>query len=195
MLPFWMLTKLRRVSHMIYGTLQRQQSTLDSMQRKEISMDNIPRLPFVDQGNPQSARSLVQVHLSEIAPSPKQSTPIISKPTKLVPWTVRYDRWGFSVQIVALPKDKSTKYQAVVQISLLGKVYTVQLQMSCPDFSFDRMLHVCNIVPIDSALAVACKTGDFDSAYGILTGGVAHGYDITGEGLPMIDVRTLYLMV
>ena len=118
----------------------------------------------------------------------RQSTHVISKPTKQLPWMIRLDLWGFSAQLVALPKDKGKNYQAAVRASFLGKMYTIQIQLSCPDFSFDRMLHVRNVVPNDSAMSVACRTGDFDSARKLLTSGAAHGSDITVGGWPVLDV-------
>ena len=183
-----MLTDPRRVSHAIHEILRQQQSTFDRIQSGEIATNNILNMAFINQSSPHSLPSVVQAQPSQIKPMPKQSTQVISKPTKLLPWTVRFDRWGFSAQVVVLPKDKGKSYQAAVHISLLGKMYMVQLQMSCPDFSFDRMLHVRNIVPTDSAMTVACRTGDFDSARRLLASGAAHGSDITLAGWPMLDV-------
>jgi len=170
---------------MIYMILLQQQFTLDRIERGKISTVN---MAVINQSSPQSMPSVVQAQLSEIKPMTKQSTQVITKPTKLLPWTVRFDLWGFSAQVVVLPKDKGARYRAVVHISLLGKMYSVQLQMSCPGFSFDRMLHAPNIVPTDSAMTVACRTGDFDSARELLESGLAHGSDITPGGWPMLDV-------
>lgn len=180
---------------MIYGILRQQQSTLDRIQNSEISTDNILNMAVINQSSPQSLPSVVQAQLSKIKPMSKQSTQVISKPTKLLPWTVRFDRWGFSAHVLALPKDKGKSYQAALHISLLGKMYTVQLQIFCPDFSFDPMLHVRNIVPTDSAMTVACRTGDFDSARKLLSSGAAHGSDITLAGWPMLDVSVNSLRI
>ena len=190
-----MLTDPRRVSHVIYGILRQQQCTFDRIQSGEISMKNILNMAAINQSSPQSLSSVDQAQLSGIKPMSKQSTQVITKPTKLLPRTVRFDGWGFSAQVVALPKDKGKSYQAAVHLSLLGKMYTVQLQMSCPDLSFDRMLHVRNIVPTDSAMTVACRTGDFDSARKLLASGAAHGSDITLAGWPMLDVGVKSLCI
>ena len=165
------------------------QSTLDRIERSEIlTKNNVINMAVINQSSPLSIRSVVQAQPSEINPMTKQSTRVITKPTKLLPWTVRFDRWGFSAELVLLPKDKGTSYRAAAHISLLGRMYSAQLQMSCPGFSFDRMLHIRNIVPTDSAMAVACRTGDFDSARELLASGSAHGSDITSGGWPMLDV-------
>ncbi len=190
-----LLTDPRRVSHAIYGILRQQQSTFDRIQSVEISTNNILNMAVINQSSSELLPSVVQAQLSEIKPMSKQSTQVISKPTKLLPWTVRFDRWGILAQVVVLPKDKGKSYQAAVHISLLGKMYTVQLQMSCPDFSFDRMLHVRNIVPTDSAMSVACRTGDFDSARRLLASGAAHGSDITLAGWPMLYVSVEFLCI
>jgi hypothetical protein len=173
---------------MIYGILLQQQSTMDKIERGEILGKNVINMAVISQPSPQSTPAVIQAQLSEIKPMAKQSTHVITKPTKLLPRTARFDRWGFSAQLVTLPKDGGTSYRAAVHISLLGKMYSVQLQMSYPGFSFDRMLHVRNIVPTDSEMAVACRTGDFDRARKLLASGSAHGSDITASGWPMLDV-------
>lgn len=183
-----MLIDPRRVSHAIYKIIRQQQSSLDRIQSGEIATGKVLNMAVINQSHQHSSPSVVQAQLSGIKLMSKQSSQIISKPTKLLPWTVQFNRWGLSTQLVVLPKDKSKSYQAAVHISLLGKMYTVQLQISCPDFSFDRILHVRNIVPDDSAMTVACRTGDFDSARRLLACGAAHGSDITPAGWPMLDV-------
>ena len=190
-----MLTDPRRVSHVIYGMLRQQQSTLDRIQSGEVSTNNVLNMAVINQSSPQLLPSFVQAQLPGIKPMPKQLTQVISKPNKLLPWTVRFDRWGFSTQVVVLPKDKGKSYQAAVHISLLGKMYTIQVQMSCPGFSFHRMIHVRNIVPNDSAMTFACRTGDFDSARRLLENGAAHGSDITLAGWPMLDVSVDFLSI
>ena len=182
------LTEPRRVSHTIYELLREQQCTLNSIQSRGISTNNMLVMAAMNQSRAQLLPSLVHTQLSDITPLSKQSPLVIAKPTKLLPWTAKYDRWGFSAHMVALPKDKGNIYQAALHITILGKMYTIQLQMTCPDFSFDRMLHVCNIVPADSAMTAACKTGDFDSARTLLANGAAHGSDVTLGGWPMLDV-------
>lgn len=177
----------RRVGRLVYEILLHQQSTLDRIQSSQISTNNILKMTVINQSSPQPS----PVHLSETRPMSKQSTQVISNPTKLLPRTVRFDRGGISAQIVVLPRGKGKSYQAAVQISLFGKMYTIQLQISFPDFSFDRMFHVRNIVPTDSAMTVACRTGDFNSARTLLSSGAAHGSDITLAGRPMLDVSVI----
>lgn len=117
------------------------------------------------------------------------------KPTKLLPCILRFDRQGFSAQVAAIPKDRGQSYQVALHIPLCGKMYSVQLQMSCPGFSFDRILHVCNIVQNDSAMTVACSTGDFDSTRKLLASSAAHGNDITVAGWPMLDVSEIEIVI
>lgn len=155
---------------MIYGILIQQQTTMDKIERGEI-LGNVINMAVVNQASPHSTPAVVQKPMA-----------------KLLPRTARLDRQGFSAQLVALPKDEGTTYGAAVHISLFGRMYSVQLQMTCPGFSFDRMLHVRNIVPNDSDMAVACRTGDFDRAYKLLASGLAHGSDITASRWPMLDV-------
>ncbi|KAK3935549.1 hypothetical protein QBC46DRAFT_422103 [Diplogelasinospora grovesii] len=178
-----------RVSRMVYGILLQQQSTMDKIERGEILCKDVINMAVINQPSPQSTPTVVQAQLSEIKPTTNQSSRVLTKPTQLLPRTARFDRWGFSAQLVTLPKDKDkgTSYRAAVHISLLGKMYSVQLQMSSRGFSFDRMLHVRNIVPTDSEMVVACRTGDFDRARGLLARGLAHGSDITASGWPMLD--------
>lgn len=183
-----MLSISRRVSRMIYGILLRQQLTMEKIERGEILSQNTINMAVLSQPSSHSAPAVVNAQLTEIQSLAKPMTQVITKPTKLVPRTARFDRWGFSAQLVRLPKDTGTSYRAAIHISLLGKMYSVQLQMSFPGFSFDRMLHVRNIVPNDSDMVVACKEGDFDSARKLLTSGLAHGSDITVLGWPLLDV-------
>lgn len=178
---------------MIHGMLLQQQCTLDRMGKEEISTKNIINMAMINQCLPQSLPSVLHAQLPNTKPITKLSTQLITKPTKSLPWIVRFNRQGFSAQVVAVPKDKGNRYQAALHMSLLGKIYSVQLQMSCPDFSFDRMLHVRNIVPNNSAMTVACRTGDFDSARKLLSSGAAHGNDTTIAGWPMLDVSVNFL--
>lgn len=181
------LIEPRRVSRLVYEILLRQQSALDRIQSSQISTNNILKMAVINQSSPQPSSA----QLSETKPMSKQSTQVLSEPTKLLPWTVRFDRGSISAQIVVSPRDRGKSYQAAVQISLFGKMYTIQLQISFPDFSFDRMLHVRNIVPTDSAMTIACRTGDFNSALKLLSSGAAHGSDITLAGRPMLDVSVI----
>jgi hypothetical protein len=171
---------------MIYGILILQQTTMDKIERGEI-LDNVINMAGVSQASPHSTPAVIQAQISEIKQMAKQLTQIITKSTKLLPQTVRLDRQGFSAQLVALPKDKRTTYRSVVHISLFGRMYSVQPQMVCPGFSFDRMLHVRNIVPNDSDMAT-CRTGDFNRARRLLASGLAHGSSITASRWPMLDV-------
>ena len=172
---------------MIYRILIQQQTTMDKIERGEI-LSHVINMAVASQASPHSTPAVVHTHISEIKPMAKQLTQIITKQTKLLPRTARLGRQGFSAELVALPKDEGTTYRAAVHISLFGRMYSVQLQITCPGFSFDRMLHVRNIVPNDSDMAVACRTGDFDRACKLLASGLAYGSDITASGWPMLDV-------
>lgn len=173
---------------MIYGMLLQQQCILHDTGGSVISTTNLVNMAVISQPSPESLPPVSQPRLFARKARTKRSTQIISKPTKLLPWIVRFDQQGFSAQVFAFPKGKGMSYQAAVRISLLGKLYSFKLQISCPSFSFDRMFHVRNIVPTDSAMTVACRAGDFNSAHKLLASGAAHGSDITSAGWPMLDV-------
>ena len=143
---------------------------------------------IVNQSSPEPLPSVARSQLSEGRPMMKKTAQAANKPTNVLPWTVQFGRQGFSAEIAALPQDGGSSYRAVVNIALLGKMYSIHLQMAYPSFSFNRMLHVRNIVPADSAMTVACRTGDFNTARKLLTSGAAHGSDVTLAGWPMLDV-------
>ena len=168
---------------MIYGALLQQQSTLH-----EISTNNIINMTVVNQGSPESLPPVIQDQLYKGRLTTKQSAQLTNKPANLLPWAIRFDRQGFSAQIAALPKDDGNSYQADLHITLFGKMYSINLQMACPSFSFNRKLHVRNVVPTDSAMIIACRTGDFNTARKLLASGAAHGSDVTLAGWPMLDV-------
>ncbi|KAL8880307.1 MAG: hypothetical protein Q9198_002257 [Flavoplaca austrocitrina] len=176
-----------RVSNVIYKILLQQQATLDRIGKEGLSKDNIFNMAMIHQNMPQLLPSNPQTEVHRDKTKMKQSTQLITKPTKSLPWILRLDRQGFSAQVVALPREKGSRFQAAVHLSLFGKIYSIQLHFSYPDFSSDTMLHVRNIVPNDSAMIVACRTGDFDTARQLLTSGSAHGNDTTVAGWPMLD--------
>ncbi len=149
---------------MIYGTLLQQQSIIEKIERGEILGKNIINMAVANQASPQSTPPAVQAEFSELKSTAKLSTQVITNPTKLLPRAARFDRWGFSAQLVRLPKETGSSYRAAVHISLFGRRYGVRMQMSNTGFSLDRMLHVHNIIPTDSAMTIACKTGAFDGA-------------------------------
>ncbi|KFA70720.1 hypothetical protein S40288_07606 [Stachybotrys chartarum IBT 40288] len=176
-----------RVSRMMYDLILKQSSTMEKIERGELLGQNVINMAVVSHSNTQSAEPMVEAKLSELHPIVKQSTQVLSRPTKLLPRGAKFSQLGFSAQIVSLPKGKHTRYRAAVQISLLGKMYFVQLQTSWPTFSFDQMIKVRNIVPNDSAMAVACRMGDFEGARRLLESGLAHGSDVAASGWPMLD--------
>jgi hypothetical protein len=178
----------RRVSHLIYGMLLQQQSTLARMERSGTMISNVIDMTVINQNGAQLISPLAQTQVLELKPSGKQPAHLVSKRTKLVPWTTRFDRWGVSGQLIVLPKENATSYRATVHASLLGKTYSIQVRVAFPDLSFDRMLHVRNIVPNDCAMTLACKAGDFNHARKLLENGLARGSDVTPGGWPMLDV-------
>ena len=182
------LTRLSRLGHTIYGMLQQQQNLLNKIERDGSTTSNMPSISIVNQSNPQPWPLLVEARSSEVRPPPKQSSQMISKPTKSLPWTVQFEGLGVSGQVVALPNDKGKRYQAAVHVSFFGKMYTIQIRLPWTDFTFDRILHVRNIVPIDCEMTNACRRGDFDTARKLLSGGAAHGSDVSVGGWPMLDV-------
>lgn len=173
---------------MIYGMLLQQQRISHDVGGGGISTQNFVNMAVISQHSSEPSPPVTRPQLLGSKRGTNQSSQIISKPTKLLPWIVRLDQQGFSAQIFALPKDKGMSYQAAVRISLFGKLYSIILQMSCPSFSFSRMFQVRNMVPVDSAMTVACRAGDFDGAHKLLVSGAAHGSDITPAGWPMLDV-------
>lgn len=160
---------------------------MDMIERGDLPGQKIS-MAVVSQTSPHSTPSVIEAQLSKINPTAEQPRRAITKPAELLPWTFRFDRWGFSTQLVSLPRGKGTSYRAAVHISLFGKIYSVRLFKRGPGFSFDRAWRVCNIVPADSDMAVACSMGDFDRARILLTGGLAHGSDMNAPGWPMLDV-------
>ena len=173
---------------MIYGMLLQQQQTSHDIGCGGISTQNFFNMAVFSQHSSEPSPPVAQPQSLESKIGANQSSQIISKPTKSLPWIARFDQQGFSAQIFALPKDKGMSYEAAVRIALFGKLYSIKLQMSCPSFSFSPMFQVRNMVPIDSAMTVACRAGDFDGAHKLLTSGAAHGSDITPAGWPMLDV-------
>ena len=161
---------------------------MEKIERGEILNNNVIDMTVFSQSNPQSTPAVVQAQFSEIKSGANQSTHVITKPTKLKPRTARFDRWGFSAQLVTLSGDQGTRYQAAIHISFFGRMYSVQLQTSCLGSTFYPILRVRNIVPTDSEMTIACKMGDFDCARKLLTSGSAHGGDFTASGWPMLDV-------
>ncbi|KAI3319325.1 ankyrin repeat-containing domain protein [Xylariaceae sp. AK1471] len=179
-----------RISRIIYGMLHRQQSLMDKLERGDIvGQNNTINMSVITRPTPQLSTAVIEAQLRELHLEPKANTrsKVITKPRKLLPRGARFDRWGFAGHLVALPQDKGTSYQAGVRISLLGKMYSVQLRMVNPGFSFAPILSVRNIVPTDSELALVCRTGNFDRARQLLTTGMAHGSDVTASGWPMLD--------
>jgi hypothetical protein len=194
----YLLTQLfdhRRVSRMIYGMLHRQQSTLDKLEKGEISGNNTINMAVISRPTPELSTAVIEAQLVKIESSSRQSTGMITKPTKLLPRRVRFGRWGFSAYLVALPKDDRTNYTVGLHISLMGKMYSVQLRMASPTFSPDPVWQVRNIVPVDSEMAMACRIGDFNRARQLLTSGLAHGSDVTDSGWPMLEVGIPFKLV
>ncbi|KAL2822821.1 ankyrin repeat-containing domain protein [Aspergillus cavernicola] len=177
-----------RISQMVYRLLLNQQATMDRIEKGEIIGKKVIDMSVVNQPSPQSAPAVIQVQLSEVRRTPQPLAQVTNpKSTKQVPWAVRFNRWGFGAQIVTIPKGEGTSYRAGVQVSLRGRVYSVQLQMSLQDFSLYPAMHVRNTVPANSEMAIACKTGDFNRARELLVSGLAHGSDVTPSGWPMLD--------
>lgn len=179
---------------MIYGALMQQKSTLSKIERGELPNTNAINIAVLNQASHKQAPSDVETKLAglsitetEVEPT-KETTQVITMPHKLVPWSAQFESLGFSARVVTLPKEEGTQYRAAVNVSLLGKLYSVRLQVSLQNPSFDRMFHVHNIIPTDSAMALACKAGDFNGARLLLTKGLGHGSDVTASGLPVLDV-------
>ncbi|KAI1421583.1 ankyrin repeat-containing domain protein [Xylaria sp. FL1777] len=179
-----------RISRIIYGMLHRQQSLMDKLERGDVvAQNNTIHMSVITRPTPQLSTAVIEAQLRELhlEPKPNNRQKLITKPTKLLPRGARFERWGFAGHLVALPQEKGTSYQAGVRISLLGKMYSVQLRMATPGFSFVPMMSVRNIVPTDSELALVCRTGNFDRARELLTTGMARGSDVTASGWPMLD--------
>jgi hypothetical protein len=176
----------------MYGILINQQSTMAKLESGEILSSNTFNMTVINQTSSKSTPAVLQAQLSEIEPERKQSKQPITKPSKLLPASTEFQFGGFSARLVTLPKDEGTSYRGAVHISLFGRVYSVQLHISTPNLfsTLDYMLHVRNVIPTDSEMAIACRAGDFDSARKLLTSGSACGSDITASGWPVLDVST-----
>lgn len=183
------LIEPRRVSHMIYGMLLQQQSTLNGIGKSELSTRNIVNMAVINHNEPQPFSPVPEAQCFGIKSSTRQVT---TKPKRLSPWIFRFGAYGLSARIAALQKGEGTSYQAGIHLVLLGRMFSVQLQMSCLGLSFDHMLHTRNVVPTDSPLAAACRNGDFNSARKLLESGTAQGSDITDAGWPMLDVSIAF---
>ncbi|KAK4184022.1 ankyrin repeat-containing domain protein [Podospora australis] len=148
-----------RVTRIIYGLLLQQGITMGKIERGEL-LGKVINMAVISQAtNSTSTPTVIKAEPSELRLPSKQYTQIITRPAKVTPRTTKLG---------------------------LG-MYSIQLQMSCPSFSFARTLHVHNIVPADSEMAVACRTGDFDAARRLLISGSAHGSDVTTSGWPILD--------
>ena len=183
---------------MVYGMLCQQQPVMEKLERGELLGANVIKMAAVlnrSEPSKHSEPTVVQARLSQLDKTElvaaKQPTQVVTKPAKLLPRSAAFSRWGFTAQLVTLPKDGGTDYRAALHMSLFGKMYSVQLRVSQPGFSFERTLQVRNMVPDDCEMAAACRTGDFDRARSLLNNNLAHGSDVTESGLPLLDVSLL----
>lgn len=176
---------------MMYGLLVQQQSALNRLEKSRATNSNVLGVAVINQSSPSFNPTFAQTQILGPSALRKQSNQLTKKSTKLLPWTARFNQWGVSGQLTMLPKDESTSYRATVHVSVLSKTYSLQMKVILPEFTFDRMLHVRNIVPKDCAMVIACKTGDFDQARRLLERGEAQGSDITSGGWPMLDVSQI----
>lgn len=168
--------------------LLQQQSTLDRIESGGLlASNNIVNATLVSQTvhQPLSLLSRPLASKPELAASKKSVTKFQKKQQ---PWTYLFDQRGISAQLVLLPYEKGTVYRAALHISLFDKMFSTHLQFSQSVFSFDRMLHVRNIVPSNAPMTIACQLGDFNTVRSLLQDGVASGSDVTPEGLPMLEV-------
>ena len=179
-----------------------QQATMDKIERGELLSQQIFQMTVIKQPDVKSAPTVLEARLSEMeqernrgsglntARQPSRCVQVTTQPTKLLPWTARFGRWGFAAQLVAVPGPENTRYSAAMHVSLLGKLYSVQLRVSSLGFPFsvERKLHIHNIVPDNSEMTVACRAGDFDTARALLMSNTAHGSDVTASGWPVLDV-------
>lgn len=192
----WAL-KDKKLLEQLYERLQTVETTLQGI----LLGQQVFQMAVIRQSDDKSTPTALQARLDEIEewplkdasekpPDPSRTAETITRPSKYLPSTGRFDRWGFSAHLVALPGPKNTTYRAAAHVSLLGKMYSVQLRLSTLDFPFamDRKGHVRNVVPNDSAMALACRAGDFDKASTLLAANLAHGSDVTAAGWPMLDV-------
>ncbi|KAL2871201.1 ankyrin repeat-containing domain protein [Aspergillus lucknowensis] len=175
---------------MVYRLLLSQQVTMDRMERGEIiGSTNIVNMTVVNQPNSQSQSAAPAAVQDKFSAAQAMTHIAKAKSTKRVTRAARFNRWGFDTQLASISKDKNggSSYRVEVQVSLFGKMYSVQLQISLLDFSLYPTMHVRNTVPVDSEMAIACKTGDFNRARQLLLSGLAHGSDVTPSGWPMLD--------
>lgn len=77
-------------------------------------------------------------------PDPSKTAETMTLPSKYLTSAARFDRWGFSAHLMALPGPKNTTYRASVYVSLIGKMDSVQLRLSTLGFTFaiDRKVPV-----------------------------------------------------
>lgn len=183
-----MLKSNRRLSNRIYGMLLEQQSTLDRIENGRLLASNtIVDARLFDQVVHRPAALTIKHATFESGPVDSRNR--VSRAQKRLPWTVLYDQKGVSAQLTSLPCDKGTVYRAALHISLFDKMYSIHLQFSRSVFSFDRVLHVQNIVAGDAPFATACRVGDFETVRKLLLrDGFSSTSAVTSDGVPMLEV-------
>jgi hypothetical protein len=172
---------------MMWAILIQQRTTLDKLGRHQADAHQEIKSLMFRQESPRSTTGTVHVHLDEMQIT--KSTKL--KSTKARPKARRLDCWGFSTELVLLPKEQGTTSKLSIRLGLFSKTYTARVQVCWPELSFDSVMHVQNIVPSDSAMVRACRAGDFRSVQRLLAGGAAHCNDVTEAGWPMLDVSYL----
>jgi hypothetical protein len=70
-----------------------------NLERGKIA-NTIINMAVINQNHEKSPPSVVQVQFSEINQTTNQSTRLLTKPNKLVPWTIHFNRWGFTAHFM-----------------------------------------------------------------------------------------------
>ncbi|KAH7304238.1 ankyrin repeat-containing domain protein [Stachybotrys elegans] len=185
-------TEQLRVSRMIYNLLQQQRPSFDDLNDHGSMGGKVVELPPKSQlrshpGVTEIESKLASVTVTEDDMTTEFTTQVITMPNKYHPWSAKLEGMGITARFISLPKQEGTEYRLAAHMSLLGKIYSIRLQASLQNLSFDRLFHVHNVIPTDSEMALACKAGDFNSVRQLLMSGMGHGSDVTASGLPVLD--------
>lgn len=127
-----------RLNRVIYGMLLQQQTTMDKIETGELLGQQNFQMAVINQSDDKSPPTVLQARLDELEewpskdapkkpPDPPKTAETISRCSKYLPSIARFDRWGFSAHLVAFPGPKNRTYRAAIDMSPLGKMYSVQL--------------------------------------------------------------------
>jgi hypothetical protein len=177
----------RRLSQNLYRLLQNQQRIPDRTDLCEYLSRDIIKMASMDLWRSGATSESYQRSTNSKQPA-RSGAGSDAASIKLGPWTAGSEQYGCSAQLVAISKGKQTSYRAGIAISLLGKLFSMSLQVSSEGFSLCPTFRARNITPFDSDIVKACRAGDFSHVRDLLTSGLACGSDVDPNGWPVLEV-------